>query len=174
MSGHGEVIIDLICSNKFVRVAEIGVYRGNMIKDTLSSVASQFIRDYYAIDLWTFSEEWFPDHTQQKWDGMYLEVVKYMPWFHQLRIIRMASVQAADLFWDGFFDLVFIDADHRYEPVTADIKAWLPKVRSGGIISGHDFTSRTRRRSMVKPAVTDFFGAGNFERGNDMTWWKVV
>ena len=36
------------------------------------------------------------------------------------------------------FDFVFIDGDHRYESVRRDIQAWLPKVRPGGIMGGHD------------------------------------
>lgn len=36
-------------------------------------------------------------------------------------------------------DLVFIDADHRYDHVVEDILAWYPKVKSGGIICGHDY-----------------------------------
>lgn len=37
------------------------------------------------------------------------------------------------------FDLVFIDADHTYEAVKADIAAWAPKVRPGGILCFHDY-----------------------------------
>jgi glycosyltransferase involved in cell wall biosynthesis len=33
----------------------------------------------------------------------------------------------------------YIDADHRYESVVSDIQAWWPKVRPGGILSGHDY-----------------------------------
>lgn len=40
---------------------------------------------------------------------------------------------------DGSIDAVFIDADHSEEAVFADIQAWLPKVKKGGIISGHDY-----------------------------------
>jgi len=40
---------------------------------------------------------------------------------------------------DASLDWVFIDADHAYESVRKDIDAWLPKVRTGGIIAGHDF-----------------------------------
>lgn len=38
------------------------------------------------------------------------------------------------------FDFVFIDADHRYEAIKADIAAWWPKVKAGGRLAGHDYT----------------------------------
>lgn len=36
-------------------------------------------------------------------------------------------------------DLVFLDTSHRYEETRAEILAWLPKVRPGGVFAGHDF-----------------------------------
>jgi len=51
-----------------------------------------------------------------------------------------AARQLASL--HGTIDLVFIDADHSYEACRADIAAWTPFVKRGGVIAFHDFGSR--------------------------------
>lgn len=67
---------------------------------------------------------------------------------------RMDSVEAARLFADGSVDCVFIDADHSYESVRADILAWLPKIRPayeghhGGTLAGHDYDREGVRRAV--------------------------
>ncbi len=38
----------------------------------------------------------------------------------------------------GEIDVIFIDGDHSFEGVTADIRAWVPKVKPGGLILFHD------------------------------------
>jgi predicted O-methyltransferase YrrM len=49
------------------------------------------------------------------------------------------SVEAAERFDDSSLDCVFIDADHRYGSVLADIKAWTPKLKPHALLCGHDF-----------------------------------
>ena len=49
--------------------------------------------------------------------------------------LRMTSSAAADLVADRSFDLVFVDGGRR----DAEAALWVDKVRSGGILSGHDF-----------------------------------
>lgn len=56
---------------------------------------------------------------------------------HEISPVIMESTAAAEKFGD-YFDAVFIDAAHDEASVTADIAAWLPKVKSGGILAGHD------------------------------------
>ena len=54
------------------------------------------------------------------------------------QIVDMDSTEAASQFDDGVFDYVFIDASKRPPKYQQDIEAWLPKVKPGGIIAGHD------------------------------------
>ena len=69
---------------------------------------------------------------------------------------RGDSVEMAESYEDDSLDFVFIDGDHRYEFVKADIEAWVPKVKSGGIVSGHDYGWCTD----VRAAVHEYFGEG--------------
>ena len=48
------------------------------------------------------------------------------------------STVGACRFEDKSLDFVYIDANHSYSYVKEDILAWLPKVKKGGIIGGHD------------------------------------
>lgn len=53
--------------------------------------------------------------------------------------LRRADSRKAASWFAGLADAVFIDADHRTPNVIADIDAWLPKVRQGGWLLGHDW-----------------------------------
>ena len=56
-----------------------------------------------------------------------------------ITLIVSDSVSASRLFADRSFEWVHLDARHDYASVKADIEAWLPKVRSGGWLSGDDY-----------------------------------
>jgi len=59
----------------------------------------------------------------------------------RIELWRATSEEAAARVDDGSQDFVFLDADHRYDAVVADIRLWRPKVRRGGLLCGHDFTA---------------------------------
>lgn len=56
-----------------------------------------------------------------------------------IALIVSDSVNAASFFADRSIAWVHLDARHDREHLTADINAWLPKVRSGGWLSGDDY-----------------------------------
>lgn len=68
------------------------------------------------------------------------------------------SVRASGLFRDESIDFCFIDGDHSYASVIADLAAWWPKVRPGGLITGHDYRQPAPWLLDVTRAVHDFFG----------------
>lgn len=55
-----------------------------------------------------------------------------------VEFMHMDSVSAAALFEDESVWMVFIDANHEPGPVAADIRAWMPKIRKDGWLTGHD------------------------------------
>lgn len=58
-----------------------------------------------------------------------------------VELVQAPSVDGAAKFADGSCDLVFIDAAHDYDNVLADLRAWWPKVKPGGVFAGHDYST---------------------------------
>ena len=92
-------------------------------------------------------------------------------------MIRNESVDAARDIEDGSLDFVFVDADHSFKAVLADIEAYWPKIKIGGCLSGHDWehteshTAADSRLWGVKQAVQSFFPGKEIQLGRDMTWF---
>jgi len=151
---RGDVIRNFVIENDFKRVAEIGVWNGYTLKKVLRSPAKDYIEEYWGIDPYApldpkrenARSEYgkMAKMTQADWDKFHRKVCGYMPFFRQLRIVRMTSLEAAALFKNQYmekeyFDLVFLDGDHYEEDVEADMDAWWPLVKPGGILCGHDY-----------------------------------
>lgn len=129
-----------------------------------------------AVDLWapqpghdevpggqSYEGNWQHDHHFANFSA---HVAREFP--NRVQVIRECSWEAADHVADGVLDFVFIDADHSYDAVCKDIKAWRPKVRGGGLISGHDYEWPT-----VANAVHDTLG-GEVIVAGDSCWMKYV
>lgn len=167
-----EVLSRLIREHDLKIGAEIGVKSGRNIAEVLR-LHPNFI--WYAIDPWKITENyrrWTPQmiaKNERQFDsrvGSHPNVTK----------MRMLSWDAAPLIEDGSLDLVFIDGDHSYEGVSRDIEMWLPKIRPGGVISGHDYDNTDKYGDLFKGvdrAVHEFFG-DDFQTAEDHVWWRVV
>ncbi|HEX7376031.1 MAG TPA: class I SAM-dependent methyltransferase [Pirellulales bacterium] len=80
------------------------------------------------------------------------------PIIDKVRVRQMPSVLAAATYPDASVDFAFIDAAHDYESVKADISAWLPKIKVGGTLAGHDFNQdRGEVSRVVQEAFEDRF-----------------
>jgi len=66
--------------------------------------------------------------------------------------LRMTGVEASKHFANETIDFCYIDGDHSLEGIYTDIKAWLPKLKVGGILSGHDY------KDGPKSGISDYFG----------------
>jgi hypothetical protein len=66
-------------------------------------------------------------------------------------------------------DFVYIDGDHSYEAVKADIPHWFANVRHGGVLGGHDFHDKNPG---VIRAVTEFAEANRLPLNTSPPdWW---
>ncbi len=83
--------------------------------------------------------------------------------------LQMSSLQAASWAFPLLpFDMIFLDADHSYEAVKADIQAWRPLLVPGGLLCGHDFSEEF---DGVRRAVRELLP--NYHLGPGWLWyWK--
>jgi predicted O-methyltransferase YrrM len=138
--------------------AEIGVDKGESTKGLLNKCEN--IKKIYAIDPWTE----YKALTQEACDKNYLIAKEYLRSYvldNNIEIIKEPSLQAVLDFKDLSLDFVYIDGDHSFEAAYADICAWYPKVKSGGVVSGHDF--RPEKDWEVKAAIRKFTDDNGYE-----------
>lgn len=64
--------------------------------------------------------------------------------------------------------MIFIDARHDYKSVLNVINLWLPKVKVGGTLSGHDYS--INYFGVIK-AVNESIGYDNILVKSDSTWF---
>ncbi len=53
--------------------------------------------------------------------------------------IKGDSKKVYEQFENESIDYIFLDGDHSLEGFSQDIKLWYPKVKTGGVVSGHDY-----------------------------------
>ncbi len=112
--------------------AEIGVRRGRYSRILCKANLNLLL---YCVDPWS---EYSNKYRAEKQERIYGEAVENLKDLN-VKIIRKNSIDALEDFKDGQLDFVFIDGNHTYDYVAPDIIYWSKKVRSGGIVSVHDY-----------------------------------
>ncbi len=140
-------LLDVLPKNS--TAAEIGVFRGDYSEKILSRAQPQKL---HLIDVWdeqTYEGHWsrvktrFEDKINQG----------------QVEMNRGYSTEELQKFDDKYFDWVYIDTNHSYETTAKELELCRHKVKSGGIIAGHDYVKGSwapRVRYGVVEAVNEF------------------
>ena len=149
-----KVLTDIINENGYKSGAELGVRFGQTSRYILIHTES----DVIGVDLMMPQPENTGEgqETYESWpwdayENAVIDIENEFP--DRFTMYRLSTDEASMLVEDGSLDWVFIDADHSYEGVRADITNWLPKIRKGGMITGHDID-----RKGVRDAVRDCLG----------------
>jgi predicted O-methyltransferase YrrM len=117
-------------------IVELGAWLG---KSSSYLVDKSIKRNVIIIDSWLGSpDELETNHKLATQTDIY-EVFKSNMGERKYQSIRGLSKDVVESFQDESLDVVFIDLTHTYEEVKQDITLWLPKVKKGGILSGHDY-----------------------------------
>ena len=121
------------------RICEIGSWKGRSTRALVDNALGTVL----AVDTWAGSggeDDLAKVDDPEKLFQEFLTNMAGVP-EGKLTILKDTSLNAAK--WcaenNTLFDMIFIDADHSYESVKADILAWFPLLSEGGIICGHDY-----------------------------------
>lgn len=79
----------------------------------------------------------------------------------QVFVFRTTSQNLAKKVGERIFDCIYIDSDHTYEGVKKDLEDWMPKLKEGGVICGHDYTNDNEFG--VVQSVDEFIEEHGFE-----------
>ena len=161
---------DLLRTRKAVRGVEIGVNLGEFAASILSRSC---LRSLLLVDPWA-------GHRGGDGDEALAQCKLVMePFGQRVSYLRQTSPAAAEHVCDGSVEWIYLDGSHTYTDVTADLGAWWPKLKRGGVYAGHDYCARHAHYGVIQ-AVDEFAAAhtANFELhiiqdGHWPTWWGL-
>lgn len=105
--------------------AEIGVRKGEY-----SEILCKGGMKVYSIDPWQNKQRGFEQIARDRLEQ-----------YDNCTIIKKLSMDALADFEDESLDFVYIDANHNFRFVAEDIYEWPKKVKKGGVVAGHDYTT---------------------------------
>lgn len=165
LGGNRNSLLNTIKSHRgnIKTALEVGTWRGDYAQVICDALQPE---TFYAVDPFELYEGYTdkPDvnefANQQSLDNLAARVaarVKGMNGGRPSQLVRKQGKDAAALFEDNSLDFIYVDADHKYEAVKADIATWYPKLKPGGILCGHDYIARSHIEEFgVIPAVHEF------------------
>lgn len=124
---------DLCNKYQLFEAAEIGVDR--------AVFALEFLKRWKGYTLLLIDP--YEPYENMKWYRSFdkhTAMIRMAPYADHVRFIPYRSPEAATQIREEWhLQFVYIDADHEYEAVVADLEAWWNRLDGGGILAGHDF-----------------------------------
>ena len=143
---------------------EIGSYIGASTLMIAKGLNNESI--LYCIDTWENDAM-----SEGKWDTLAVFKKNTETIAQKIILVKLKSLEASINFSDKI-DFIFIDGDHSYEGVKADVNAWFPKLKSGGIIAMHDIGWADGVLKVVEEDVKPYLN--KFDQLPNMFWgWKI-
>lgn len=149
--------------------AEIGVWKGDFSMQILKHTRPKVL---HLIDPWAFQTD-FADRlfggsgakSQADMDQIYRGVEERLSG-QAIEIHRKYSSDAAEDFADESLDWVYVDGNHHYDYVKADLTIYASKIRRGGYVTGDDYTWGEEYGFPVRRAVHEVLD----EHGLTLDW----
>jgi predicted O-methyltransferase YrrM len=139
-------------SNK--RMIEIGSFVGES-----TVLFAQSFKEVIAIDPFLEGyDDKDPTSYLFEFDNVYQTYLDRITVYSNIQTIVDTSDNAVKELVGKQFDFVYIDGLHTYEGVKTDIVNYLPLVKTGGVIGGHDYTDKIPHLVGVYNAVNEIFG----------------
>lgn len=141
---------------------EVGVYKGEYLE-----VLAKSGLKLYGVDPWREYGDFTHSRGQKRLDEQFEHTERLVAKYPNCSLIRKTSMEAVEDFEDNSIDFVYIDANHGLRYIVEDLWEWSKKVRSGGVISGHDYAltkdAKDRYSYHVKYGVDAFVQARGIE-----------
>lgn len=159
-----DLVADVCASGRVRKFAEVGVKAGWFAQEVIR--LCEGLELYVGVDLWRKQKHYddganVEDDMHEVFYEMAVNNTRRAVALHRpyakVTLHREPSIVGAELYADNFFDMIYLDARHDFASVAEDILAWWPKLRCGGILSGHDY---------FNPAE-NFGSAGGFSLDKD-------
>lgn len=152
----------------FVMV-ELGSFQG-----TSTLFFSLFVKKIYSVDFYDYHVP--PTGRIPEMDKMFVEAenifVQRTQNIENIVKIKKSSVEAAKDFEDNTLDCVYVDAEHLYDYIRADIQAWKDKIKDGGILCGHDYDHN--HADSIRKILTEFNLMNDLTVYSDTSWSVVI
>jgi len=146
---------------------ELGVDKGFHSKQILSVLP---MKKLYCVDGYQYYSDFRGSYN---WVGHYYTALENLkPFGDKVVFVKKNSLDAVDDIQEKV-DFVYIDSEHTGVQVVKELNSFLPMVKSGGVIGGHDFNA-WRFPDYVSAICGFGFENGMGVKNKNQDWWFVL